>query len=146
MISFKKLDERAKIPTRAHTDDAGLDLYCMERVTLYPFVPTKIKTGVATDCIYSGEVGIIEEKSGLASKGIARLGGVIDASYRGDITVCLILLCPTDEHGRPYKHTFEPGDKIAQLVIYKIRTDETRETDIIYDTPRGAAGFGSTGR
>ena len=35
-IRYEIIDDRAKIPTRAHDDDACYDIYTIEEYTLYP--------------------------------------------------------------------------------------------------------------
>lgn len=135
------LDEGAIMPTRAHAEDAGLDLYTPEyfALTNVPGINRHvIDTGVHIE-IPKGYVGIIKSKSGLnVSNGI--IGeGVIDAGYTGSIKVKLYNL-------EGYTTVFKPGDKIAQLVIMPIVTPALKLVDEFAKTERGDNGFGSTGR
>lgn len=150
------LDEGAKMPTRAHPWDAGLDLYTPVDVevnkssaTVYGYdgwyrgsVYTgcvTIDTGVHVQ-IPEGYVGFIKSKSGLNVKhGLTADHGVIDAHYTGSI--CVKLYNHTDA---PYK--FKAGDKIAQLVIVPCLLPELELVDSLEETDRGDNGFGSTGR
>lgn len=135
------LDEGAKMPTRAHETDAGLDLYSRETVTingLRDWCHT-FDTGVHIELPH-GYYGKIESKSGLNVKhGIVSCGGVIDDGYTGSIAVKLYNLT-----AEPY--TVHTGDKIAQFVIQPYATPELELVDKLSETDRGENGFGSTGR
>lgn len=78
------LDEGAIMPTRAHAEDAGLDLYTPEyfALTNVPgFDCRVIDTGVHME-IPKGYVGMIKSKSGLNVYGGIVCEGVIDAATR----------------------------------------------------------------
>lgn len=142
------LDEGAKMPTRAHPWDAGLDLYAPEDVIVcssssWPFGEVKIgsatiDTGVHVE-IPEGYVGFIKSKSGLNVNHGLTAEGVIDAHYTGSIKVKLYNLS-----GKWYE--FKAGDKIAQLVIVPCLLPDLELVDNLEETDRGEAGFGSTGR
>lgn len=137
-LEVKKLDPLAKLPTRAHSDDAGLDLYSLEECVLESGERRAIKTGVAL-AIPTGYVGLIWDKSSIPAKwGVKTMGGVIDASYRGEIHVIVINLS-----NMPY--TVEKGVKMAQLLIQKVELPEVCEVSELDDTIRGERGFGSSG-
>ena len=133
------LDEGAKMPTRAHADDAGLDLYSRENRVIYPHSSATFDTGVHVE-IPRGYVGMIKSKSGLNVKYGLTSEGVLDCGYTGSIRVKL------------YNHSSEAytvaaGDKISQLVIMPIIAPELELVkDFGTDTERGDNGFGSTGR
>lgn len=137
------LDKGAKMPTRAHPWDAGLDLYAPEGVGTYCIDPcggsTTIDTGVHME-IPEGYVGFIKAKSGLNVKHGLTCTGVIDAHYTGSIAVKLY------NHHRCLRYDVRPGDKIAQLVILPCLLPELELVDSLEETDRGDAGFGSTGR
>lgn len=137
-IPFKKLDQRATLPTRAHTDDAGLDIYLLESVTLEPGAGSALKTGVAM-ALDIGYVALIADRSSLGKKGLKTLGGVIDAGYRGEIQVLVRNLS---------KEVMElnAGDRIAQLLILPIATPRVESVEELDSTSRGSGGFGSSGR
>ncbi len=120
------MDLRAFLPTESKTIAPG------ERV----FVPTGLHIA-----LLSGFEAQVRPRSGLALKhGVSVLNspGTVDADYRGDIGVILI------NHGNaPFEIT--DGERIAQLVIAKYERIIWVETDILDETGRGAAGFGSTG-
>lgn len=136
-LKIEKIHPEAKLPTCGHAGDAGMDLYGLEKVTIEPGERVVVGTGIAM-AIPNGYVGLIWDKSGLAVKaGVTTLAGVIDATYRGEIKVCLYNL------GQEAK-IFEVGDKIAQILIQKFETPEIIEGNLD-ETARGEGGFGSTG-
>jgi dUTP pyrophosphatase len=137
-LEIKKLEPDAKLPVRAHHDDAGLDLYANESLTLAPGMRHAVKTGIAL-AIPTGYVGLIWDKSGVSAKGgVKVMGGVIDASYRGEVGVILANLSQ-----EPY--VVEKGAKISQLLVQKVELPEVCEVTELDDTIRGEGGFGSTG-
>lgn len=138
VLKVKKLHPDAKIPTRAHHDDAGLDVYCYETIILPPHKTVKVSTGIAYE-VPDGYCVFAWDKGSVGSKGIKTLGGVLDSGYRGELFVPLHNL--NDE---PY--TFEAGHKLCQLVIQKVELWEVEEAEELSETNRGAAGFGSTGK
>ena len=137
------LDKGARMPTRAHTWDAGLDLYAPEGTGSYAISPcggsVTIDTGVHMQ-IPEGCVGFIKAKSGLNVKHGLTCTGVIDAHYTGSIAVKLY------NHHPCLRYDVRPGDKIAQLVILKCELPELEIVDSLEETDRGDKGFGSTGR
>lgn len=138
-IKFKLTHTNARLPTRAHASDAGLDIYAVELAELWPGVHAKLPTGLHM-AIPDGYAGIIKPRSGLAVKhSIDILAGVVDASYRGEVQVTLI------NHG-DQKMEIKPGDRIAQLLIVPVALPEPVQVDSLDDTERGAGGFGSTGK
>jgi len=141
-LPVARLQDDAKLPSRAHEGDAGLDLYACEAAHIGPGERWSVGTGVAVE-IPEGHAGLVLPRSGLARKhGIALVNGpgLIDSGYRGEIRVLLLNTDPAD--------TFrvEPGDRIAQLVISPIALAEPVETKALTNSARGEDGFGSSGR
>lgn len=132
------IDNGSYMPTKAHKEDAGFDLYTPEFVTVEAFGSAVIDTGVHI-AIPEGYVGFIKSKSGLNVKLGLRAEGVIDAGYTGSIVVKMY----NDSH-RAY--TFARGDKITQLVILPIPDIEFERVESLEKTERGSNGFGSSGR
>ncbi len=138
-LLVQKLDERAVLPSRSHHDDAGLDLCALEAVTLAPGERQVVGTGVAL-AIPSGYVGLIWDKSSIPFKyGVKSMGGVIDAQYRGEVKVILVNLSQETV-------TFEAEQKIAQLLVQKVKLPEVEMVDALPGSVRGEGGFGSTGK
>ena len=141
-IRLKKLRSTAVIPTFGSPLSAGADLYaCVDADTVIgPGLTVMIPTGVALE-IPTGHVGLVCARSGLSTRrGLAPANkvGVIDADYRGEITVAL------HNHGSSAE-TVAPGERIAQLLIVPILSFELTEADSLSGTERGSGGFGSTG-
>ncbi len=137
-LKVKRLHPQAKLPTRAHHDDGGLDIYCCEEVTLPPHTTVKIPTGIAYE-LPVGYCAFAWDKSSIGAKGLKTLGGVLDAGYRGELFIPMRNL--TNE-----SYTFEAGHKIAQMVIQKVELWEVEEAHELSETARGEGGFGSTGK
>ena len=142
-VNIKKLNEKATIPTYGTEYAAGADLYaCInETLTINPGETKFIGTGIALE-IPEGYAGLIYARSGLScKKGLAPANkvGVVDADYRGEITVAL------HNHSLESK-TIEPNERIAQMVIAPFLAATFNEVDELSDTVRGVGGFGSTGK
>ncbi len=142
-LKIKKVRENAKIPTRATTGSAGMDLYaCIdEPITLKKGDKAIIPTGIAIGLQDPHFAAFIYARSGLAIKhgiGLLNSVGVIDSDYRGEI--CVGVIKQTDP-----EYTIEPFERIAQMVIEPVELPEIIEVNDLDDTDRGAGGFGSTG-
>ena len=140
-LRIARLDERARLPTRAHDGDAGLDLYALEDGVLAPGERASVATGIAVE-IPPGQAGLVLPRSGLAARhgiSVVNAPGLIDADYRGEVRV---LLLNTDR-----AHAFEitAGARIAQLVLVRIELPTPIEVGVLGETERGAGGFGSSG-
>ena len=138
-LRVQKLNPQAKLPNFAHAAHAGMDLYCVEELTLSPGERGQVHTGIALG-IPEGFVGLIWDKSGVSHKrGIKTLGGVIDSGFTGEVLVGVL------NTGREPQR-FQVGDKAAQILIQKIEHPTLVEVASLEDTTRGAQGFGSTGK
>jgi dUTP pyrophosphatase len=141
-LAIQRLRPDARLPTRAHDDDAGLDLYAVEAATIAPGQRAMIPTGIAIE-LPARHAGLVLARSGLAVRhGIALVNapGLIDAGYRGELRV---LLLNTD---RDASFEVAPGDRIAQLVVTRVETPDLVEVDELPPTRRDDGGFGSSGR
>jgi len=136
ILKVKKLENGAKLPERKRERDAGLDLYCIEDFEIEPNEIKIVRTGIAIE-IPKGYFGMIKDRSGLASKGLHVLAGIIDENYRGEIKIVLINL------GKE-KLKFEKYSRIAQLLIIPYLKVEIEESELS-QTERGENGFGSSG-
>lgn len=132
------LDEKAKMPTKAHDTDAGFDLYTPEKVTVRCRDSVVIDTGVHVE-IPRGYVGFLKSKSGLNVVNSITGEGVIDAGYTGSIKVKL--------YNNGYEIVYlEEAQKIIQIVFLPIPEVELELTDSFETTERGDNGFGSSGK
>ena len=137
-IKIKKLKDNAKLPNYAHPGDVGMDLYSMETVIIKPMEHYRFWHGFALE-FPEGYAAIVSDKSSISKAGLAHMGGVFDAGYRGEYNTHLVNLSD-----KPY--TVEVGDKVAQLIIYPVEIAELEETEELSDSSRGTGAFGSTGR
>lgn len=131
------LDDGAKMPTRAHPADAGLDLYSRECCTLMPGMSHRFDTGVHV-AILEGYVGMVKSRSSMNAIGLT-CEGVIDSGYTGSIVVKMF------NHGRS-PVLIEQGQKISQLVILPCLLPDLEQVDSMEETERGNGGFGSSGK
>jgi dUTP pyrophosphatase len=141
-LRVRRLRDEARLPSRAHEGDAGLDLYAAEAATIGPGERETVATGIAVE-VPPGHAGLVLPRSGLAARhGIALVNapGLIDSGYRGEVKV---LLLNTDR-----SDTFEifPGDRIAQLVLSPVADVDPVEVAELATSARGGGGFGSSGR
>jgi dUTP pyrophosphatase len=140
-LRVQRLHPAARLPLRAHHDDAGYDLCALEAATLAPGQRAMVRTGIAIE-LPAGHAGLVLPRSGLAARhGIALVNapGLIDAGYRGELNV---LLLNTD---RAATFAIAAGDRIAQLVLIAVATPPIVEADTLVATARGEGGFGSSG-
>jgi dUTP pyrophosphatase len=140
-LSFVKLDQAATLPTRAHDDDAGLDLYAAEAARLAPGARVSVGTGLAVQ-IPEGAGGLVLPRSGLAIKHgitLANAPGLIDPGYRGEVRILLLNTDPTLEF------QVSPGDRIAQLLLVPLVHASPLQADALDESTRGGGGFGSSG-
>jgi dUTP pyrophosphatase len=160
-LGFKKIHPDAVLPSYAHEGDAGMDIYAIEDVILYPFTPTLVKSGLVAEIPMGYELQV-RPRSGLALKqGITvwNSPGTIDCGYKGEIGV-ILLWAPHGrsrsiegrfysllqiDFGEPAEKMIWKGDRIAQLVLAPVTRAEVVEITKVSETERGTGGFGSTG-
>jgi dUTP pyrophosphatase len=139
-IKVSKLHPDARLPKYSHEGpfgDLAADIAALEAAELAGGEIKALRTGLAFE--FPAEYGaLVEDRSGLALKGICTLAGVIDTGYRGELKVVLMNL------GKE-KFQFQAGGRIAQLRIVRRIEAEFTEVDAVSSTQRDARGFGSTG-
>lgn len=140
-LKIVRVNANVPVPKFALKGDAGFDLYVGEMIILPPMGRASINTGYKME-IPKGCVGIIYEKSGLSFKhGIITYGNVVDSGYRGEVRVGVMNLGTE-------AYTFEPGHKVAQMIIHKYEDVAFKEVKDggLSASDRGERGFGSTGK
>ena len=110
---------------------------CFDRVHIAPHETIKLPTGWAFQPP-EGYMLQILQRSGLASKGLIPLGGILDEDYTGEVIV--IMLNTTDKY-----LSINNGDRIAQMAIRPYYQAEFELVDELDKTERGDGAFGSTG-
>jgi len=146
-LKVYRIRNTAKLPDRAHDNDAGMDLfYCPEDPGLSLVIPkgasALLQTGVKIG-VPSGHMLQVMNKSGIATKRQLVVGAcVVDSGYNGEIFVNL-------QNIGPKTQLVEPGQKIAQAVLVPVIIPKLEEIsqDAVYEsaTSRDTGGFGSTG-
>ena len=141
-IKFKKLDQRAVAPVRAHNTDAGFDLVATDITTEINECGQLIlvyHTGIAVE-IPEGYFGLLVPRSSVYKKSLmlTNHAGVIDSGYRGEIMGKF--RSTTDVVPAVYKE----GERFAQLLILPIPEFEVEEAQELTKTERGDGGYGST--
>jgi len=138
-ISFKSLNADAKLPTKAHSNDTGWDVYCTDNVDIKPGESKIVPIGLQLAFITPGHWILVCCRSGLGFKhNLTVHPGVIDEGYRGSLDILFRNL----DLERTY--SFKKGDKVAQLVIFENIQTSVEWTDQISETARGDKGFGSS--
>jgi len=139
-VPVLRVDAALPLPAYARPDDAGLDLYAAEPVTLAPGARALVPTGIAL-AIPPGFAGFVLPRSGLALRhGVTLLNtpGLVDAGYRGEVKVLLV------NHGDA-PVSLSRGDRVAQLVVQRVERIALAPVAELPESARGAGGFGSTG-
>jgi dUTP pyrophosphatase len=132
-MKIAKLNDGAILPTRKHPEDAGLDLFSSESMTIAPRSCMIIHTGVTIE-LPDNFVAQVWPKS----KSNYLIGaGIIDAGYQGEILVKIV------NYSNEPLLIFE-GEAIAQLVIVPVITPSVEEVskDAIHSSKsaRGTTG------
>jgi dUTP pyrophosphatase len=144
-IKVKKLVEAAQMPRYAHVGEYGdlaADLYASVDARLEAAgeagSTAAVPTGIAME-FPSTHGALVEDRSGLAVRGVTTLAGVIDPGYRGEIKIVM-----TNLNAAPVE--IKAGERIAQLRIVERIEASFEEVAELGEAARGAGGFGSTGK
>ena len=139
-VKVKKLNDSARLPSKATEGSSGFDLSSSEDVILVPGCRAIVGTGLSFEMNAGLEIQI-RSRSGLAAKHdvvVLNSPGTIDSDYRGEVKVILM------NHGTQSLMVYA-GDRIAQAVICYLPMVYLAEESDLSATDRGAGGFGSTG-
>ena len=147
-LKIYRTQAKAKLPTRAHDGDAGMDLYyCpdkkqVDQVPIHPGETLLFGTGIKAE-IPKGYMLEIKNKSSIAARKQLLVGAcVVDSGYDGEIFVNL-------HNVGKQTQWFKRGDKIAQGVLMPVNLCEIVEvsdpSELNKDSTRGNGALGSTG-
>ena len=139
-IKIKKINPFAITPTKAHATDAGFDLYATSKA--YDNDNNVVYScGLAFE-IPEGYMGLIFPRSSNAKKSLllSNSVGVIDAGYRGEVTVKFKRLYPISQG------EYAIGERFAQLIVMPIPAVEFEEAEELSESERGVGGYGSSGK
>lgn len=141
VFKVEKIQEDAILPFKAHTSDAGFDLFASEEVVIPSGESRSVATGIRMELPEWTEAQV-RPRSGLALKHsitVLNSPGTIDAGYRGEVKVILI------NHGKE-DFIVEKGMKMAQMVIASVLQIRMEEAAVNLNSDRSEAGFGSSGK
>jgi dUTP pyrophosphatase len=138
-VKVKKLDPEAKLPTQAYEGDAGWDLYALKDYNVDGNNVTEVQTGVAFEIPYGYQMQV-HTRSSFGKRGLKCHLGIVDAGYRGEITIWI-----TASHPATF-HEIKKGDKIAQVVFAPVIPVQLVEVEELNNSERGERGHGSSGR
>ena len=133
--------EGLPLPSRQTAGSAGYDLASAEEAELRPLERRLFATGFAI-AVPEGWECQLRPRSGLALRHgvtLPNTPATIDSDYRGELQVALVNL-----GAEPYR--VERGMRIAQMVFARVEAPALIPVAGLPPTPRGAGGFGSTGR
>lgn len=143
-ILVQRLVPEAQMPERQHDTDKGFDVYAVSQKTVCSFANKEVLcygTGLAM-AIPNGYSIDLRPRSSVYKTGMVLCNsvGTIDAGYRGEIKAMF--------YSNRYCIPYEPGERIAQLVIPELLTNEVEfvEVEKLPTSDRGTGGFGSTGK
>lgn len=122
-------------PLRAHSNDAGADVYSTVELVLDPHKTVKIPLHFGVQ-LPDGMVGFVFPRSSLSARGIVCQLPPIDSGYRGEIHAVI-----TNTSEEPY--LIKENDRIGQLVILPVVIPEFTFED---SAERDSGAFGSTGK
>ena len=147
-LDVKILDPRLgkdfPLPRYATDGSAGVDLIaCLdEHLHLEPGQTHLVPSGIAIHMADHHLAATILPRSGLGHKHgivLGNLVGLIDSDYQGQIFVST-----WNRGNAPF--VLNPMERLAQLVVVPVVQVEFNVVDDFAESPRGAGGFGSTGK
>jgi dUTP pyrophosphatase len=145
-LEVKILDERIRgmLPHYASAGAAGLDLRaCIDKeLTLDAGQSELVSAGIAIHVADPAYAAMILPRSGMGAKNgivLGNLVGLIDSDYQGPLMVSLW------NRGKA-AFAIQPLDRIAQLIVVPVVQVQFEVVEEFAASPRGADGFGSTGK
>ena len=126
------------VPTKGSEFSAGIDVYSPESFELNPGETKRIPLAIAIE-IEKDEVAIMSERSSMGKNGITSIGNIIDADYRGEISIVL-------QNNGKETQTYEQFTRIGQIVVCKLGNNKVELVEALSETTRGDGGFGSSGK
>lgn len=138
VLKVSRLRPDARLPEKAHIDDAAFDLFACEPAEVRGGRVHRVHTGIAIE-LPPGWAGLILGRSSYAALGITPLGNLIDPGYRGEWIVNLWVPAGTTLD-------IQPGNKIAQFAPIEVRKAVVVESADLAPSERGTKSYGSSGR
>lgn len=147
-VKFKKLNENAVMPKKAHDDDFCYDIVATSCEEIAPNV-YKYGTGIAmqiertgfAETLFKDVCITLRTRSSVWKTGmvLSNALGTIDEGYTGEI-------CAVFYHVMPAMPRYQVGDRIGQIHLQVAPKIEFEEVNELTATDRGDGGYGSTGK
>ncbi|AOZ65151.1 dCTP deaminase [Arthrobacter phage Greenhouse] len=143
-LKFAAVNEPSEVPvqlpTRAYSDDAGLDLFVTESLWVPAHGFVDIRTHLKVELPHWSWGFLVGRSSTLRKKGLLVNPGIIDAGYRGELFSGV-----QNMTGKPV--WVEAGERIAQLIVIGNGTKQIEPVMVpeLGTHARGKNGFGSSG-
>lgn len=143
-VLFKKTNENAIMPSKAHNDDFCYDCYAVSEKEIAPNV-WKYGLGFALQIENRNKPADISRcftfrpRSSVYKTGmiLSNCEGTVDDSYTGEISAVFY-------HVMPSMPRYKVGDKIVQFHLETCDNIMFIETDKLNETERGDNGYGSS--
>lgn len=144
IVEVKLTHPDVQVPEYATAGAAGMDLRANidTPIVVNGGDTALIPSGVCFNMKSPKMAGIVLPRSGLGYKhGIimANTVGLIDSDYQGEVKIAIWNRSNT-------AYTIMPQDRIAQIMFMPIDLVDLKVVDSFEPSPRGANGFGSTGK
>ena len=136
-IRVQRLSEDSRIATKGSKLAAGHDLYSREDIHIPANNRELVTIGLAI-AVPEGTNCCIAPRSRLATKGLSVDAGVIDANYRGEVTVLLV-------NHNSINYGVRKVDQIPSLIVERLDDQDWMELEVLDVTERAEKGFGSSG-
>lgn len=149
-LRVRRHDKLATLPTRAHHDDVGFDLYVLRQSVIEPGAFMDIATGISAE-LSPGLWGFITGRSSaIRKRGLLVPNGIIDPGFRGELFVGVLNVTKSWV-------AVDAGERLGQLIPMVVPGTipgagfspvdwVVEETTELSETARGEKGFGSSGR
>jgi dUTP pyrophosphatase len=138
-VYIKRMSATARTPTRAHTTDAGWDLYLSRDLIIAPGEAGDAHTDICLGLPAGWYANIKPRSSTWVRYGIHVVEGVVDSGYRGELFIQAVN--QTDETVQ-----IELGTRIAQILFLPVPEIDWVNVHQLPESERGEKGFGLSGK
>lgn len=132
-------DELVRLPAQANSQDAGLDLYVSQAVTIEPGQFVDVPCALGVQLPERSWAFLTGRSSTFRKHGLLVVNGVIDEGYRGELFAGVVNLGDKPVH-------VEQGQRLAQLIVVpRYANFKPVLVQGLGEGERGSRGFGSSG-
>lgn len=137
---FFVVEEGGRLPTKSYGGDAGFDLFTTGDWTINPGDNLDVPCGVSVQLPAGVWAMIVGRSSTIRKHGLQVQPGVIDQGYRGPLYANI-------QNLNPLPVEIKDGQRLAQLIPFPLTsaTVHAVSVDVLAESDRGTAGFGSSG-